>query len=266
MENRLQSLDDISIHYAQFLTAFELTSIMSASSPFKILFGNEGTGMVVWESLCRSRWAPRPRYSLDTGVNREWGFIPGKECGSSWRKQFIEAEREGSRSFLRANELVDLKWFFNFRSVGAGGRGLASVQQVQFHPLDENSSQGFLHMRGFPPLKYHLKMHLSCAIEGCQQVATKSCSTCKMVLYCSRECQRRHWLERHRAKCSPEPAVITGEVLPNPKQLLMIANFKPHVVSRIRGTWEWRIHNTNVCFVSAAAHEDVSSEPLLINF
>ena len=47
-----------------------------------------------------------------------------------------------------------------------------------------------------------------CGYEGCMKSgATQQCSRCKVVKYCSRECQRRHWKAGHREECcaaSPE--------------------------------------------------------------
>jgi len=45
---------------------------------------------------------------------------------------------------------------------------------------------------------------------------------------------------------------------PTVVQTLRIANFPPHVVSRIDDQWEWLIANDNVTFVSSAAEPDAS--------
>lgn len=36
--------------------------------------------------------------------------------------------------------------------------------------------------------------------ENCKQDATKRCSKCKQVWYCTRECQLAHW-KVHKPKC-----------------------------------------------------------------
>ncbi len=34
----------------------------------------------------------------------------------------------------------------------------------------------------------------------CHKGTTKRCSVCRVVFYCSRECQRRHW-SQHKTNC-----------------------------------------------------------------
>lgn len=174
---------------------------------------------------------------------------------TTWREAYAKAEADAKRRFIRRAELSSLTWLFNF-SRAAGGRGAASMQEVSFEDAathedpDANNSTGRLHMElGYPPLPFRLETKLECARCG-QTSCTLSCSRCKLVMYCSRACQRVHWKE-HTEQCNPFAIVTDAATVPNPAQRLNIADFPPHIVSRVTRTWEWRIHNNNVSLLSA---------------
>ncbi|VEU35391.1 unnamed protein product [Pseudo-nitzschia multistriata] len=40
-----------------------------------------------------------------------------------------------------------------------------------------------------------------CAVEGCKNTGSRLCGRCRNVGYCSVECQRRDWKDRHKKKC-----------------------------------------------------------------
>ena len=41
---------------------------------------------------------------------------------------------------------------------------------------------------------------------GCAHAGIKVCANCRAVRYCSKDCQRRHWKEGHKAKCQAAQA------------------------------------------------------------
>lgn len=47
----------------------------------------------------------------------------------------------------------------------------------------------------------------------CTEPASNGCSRCKIVKYCSRECQRRHWKACHKASCERAREICLREAL-----------------------------------------------------
>ena len=50
-------------------------------------------------------------------------------------------------------------------------------------------------------LKLSLGGGFSCSCTNCQTGKVMNCSRCKMVSYCSKECQQEHWKYSHKAVC-----------------------------------------------------------------
>lgn len=49
----------------------------------------------------------------------------------------------------------------------------------------------------------HTVLERSCANAGCSKTATKHCSRCKVVDYCSQDCQKTHW-STHKTTCGQD--------------------------------------------------------------
>jgi len=107
-----------------------------------------------WCQLCEICWRNKSaRYRLTPERAR---LLATTFPGAMWRDHYRRAVLEGHREQLKAEELQDLKWAFNF-TPQAGGRGTATKQFVEFAPSDPGSAKGFLMMKGYPPLPYELK-------------------------------------------------------------------------------------------------------------
>lgn len=56
------------------------------------------------------------------------------------------------------------------------------------------------------------KSAVKCGLPGCDNEGTKTCSRCKIVSYCSRECQKKHW-KAHKMECmSPQEAKVVDKM------------------------------------------------------
>ena len=47
----------------------------------------------------------------------------------------------------------------------------------------------------------------------CTRSASQQCTRCKIVKYCNRECQKRHWKACHKASCEPARSVSLRQAL-----------------------------------------------------
>ena len=65
-----------------------------------------------------------------------------------------------------------------------------SVPVVTDNNLLRNNDMGFQH----PSEVYHQKVGNQCSQCGCSGPDLKRCSRCKHAMYCSRACQKKHWL------------------------------------------------------------------------
>ncbi len=48
---------------------------------------------------------------------------------------------------------------------------------------------------------FHMAQCANCLILELKQLNFRTCSQCKLVQYCSRDCQRQHWKVKHRHVC-----------------------------------------------------------------
>ena len=42
-----------------------------------------------------------------------------------------------------------------------------------------------------------------CSVAGAPGVELMKCASCKVVAYCSKECQKEHWRSHHKTTCTP---------------------------------------------------------------
>mmetsp|Transcript_52576 Transcript_52576/g.168541 ORF Transcript_52576/g.168541 Transcript_52576/m.168541 type:complete len:271 (-) Transcript_52576:214-1026(-) len=107
----------------------------------------------VWCRLCEACWHTKSaRYRL---TPERTHFLATTSRGTAWREHYRHALHEGRRASLQPTELVTLSWAFNF-TPQAGGRGLSSMQLVEFRPAEPGSARGVLLLAGYPPLPYEL--------------------------------------------------------------------------------------------------------------
>lgn len=104
-----------------------------------------------WCQLCKICWQSKSaRYHLTP----DRAHLLAVE-GATWREHYKEAYMDGQRGWLRPEELSTLRWAFNF-TPHAGGRGLSTMQFVEFRAGERDVSKGHLFMTGYPPLPYKL--------------------------------------------------------------------------------------------------------------
>ena len=182
-----------------------------------------------WRELCRARWADKPRYAL-TPEREAFLARASFAMPQSWRARYDFFERDRQRAFLSADELEGLHWHFNF-TPAAGGRGRASLQRVQFDGR-------CLRVPGFPPLPYILEPRAAdgSALDADDEEAGEGPAAGTFAMM------------RDMLAALPEL----------PQQRLLIANFPPHVVSRLDSDWEWLITNDNVTLVSSGTDDVVA--------
>ena len=182
-----------------------------------------------WRELCRARWADKPRYAL-TPEREAFLARASFAMPQSWRARYDFFERDRQRAFLSADELEGLHWHFNF-TPAAGGRGRASLQRVQFDGR-------CLRVPGFPPLPYILEPRAAdgSALDADDDEAGEGPAAGTFAMM------------RDMLAALPEL----------PQQRLLIANFPPHVVSRLDSDWEWLITNDNVTLVSSGTDDVVA--------
>ncbi|TEB27153.1 hypothetical protein FA13DRAFT_960910 [Coprinellus micaceus] len=66
--------------------------------------------------------------------------------------------------------------------------------------------------------KFSLCDSFACTLSGrVVGDSSKQCSTCRSVLYCSQECQRADWWERHHRECSRIQDDHIGALIVSPK-------------------------------------------------
>ncbi|XP_015972285.1 ubiquitin carboxyl-terminal hydrolase 18 [Arachis duranensis] len=93
----------------------------------------------------------------------------------------------------------DLKWFLQWLS--------ALVIALALHTFVKDTASKYFQRNSNNRFDNHLQQPMpgvlddpSCAACGAR--ATKKCSRCKAVRYCSQECQQSHWKSGHKAKCT----------------------------------------------------------------
>ena len=179
----------------------------------------------VWRRLCKQRWAGMPRYRLDAQRERA---LDVQLPHTSWRHRYIHFERDFRRETIMADELTSLHWSFNFMAQ-AGGRGRETLAAARF-------ADGMLHVPRFPPLPYWL-------VRSSPDI--KSVTAVMRKLLSGAESDDDDDDDERDAEAPPLP------------QLLIIANFPAHVVSRLHATGEWLITNDNVTIVSHPEHGEI---------
>lgn len=119
---------------------------------------------------------------------------------------------------------MELDWHFNF-TPEAGGRKEETLQTCKF--------SNFLELDNFPLLHYSLLEDASGANSNFlieEEVLTRESQGEFSDLYDNQD---------------------SNGILPvSDRQVLMISNFPPHFISRLRSSGQWIIFNRNVTFVS----------------
>jgi len=246
-------MDELLTHIATFLpnaaslVAFECVSIRFASVPHE----------AAWRSLCERRWSDKPRYRLTDQRQQE---LNTHMSAVSWRRRYATFEVDGQRSSITEEELSSLGWYFNY-TPDAGGLGRETLRRVHF-------KQGRLAVPDYPELPYALIGQAG--LVGSRVVASGLKARPELngqagrvlsldapaarytVLFDTGEKLRLSLLNVHPAppqQGPPAGLARLASTLPLEAQQLTIANFPKHHVTRLP-SWEWRIYNDNVTFVS----------------
>lgn len=194
---------------------------------------------IIWRALCAESWQLAPRFRLTAERNR-W-LDTHMQC--SWRLRFRNCLAEMSRTEMLESDLRDLDWHFNFTRL-AGGRGQHTKQRARFHA-------GHLYVMGYPPLPYSLHApdpvptppSASAPADPPDPPDDPTVPTTSVGLGMARV------RELLRSMLTNVPPVMGPP--PRPPQLLLIANFPPHVVTRLDNA-EWLMYNENVTITTDA--------------
>jgi len=225
-------LDELVLAVLTFLPAPSLVAVQRTCHHLGGLAG-DGT---IWRSLCAARWQNKPRYRL-TAARERWLDV---HLPLPWKDRFAFFERDARRQHLHPSELVTNRWHFNF-TPQAGGRGRETLQLVHFR---DDEPKPMLHMQGYPPLPYHLSCKSQPSLPG-QPVEAPGV--------------KAQWGPPTREQALMDDLIDAPSAGASPEvQVLYIANFPAHQVSRRESDWEWLIVNENVTLVSAGPEGDVS--------
>lgn len=102
------------------------------------------TAETIWEERLRQDWIGFPRYRSD---RRDYSneFTTAKDA-----YKFVF--RDVRRTNITEEELVRLKWYFNYTEA-AGGRGRDTLLECEF------AQDSFLYVGGYPPLPFELAVN-----------------------------------------------------------------------------------------------------------
>jgi hypothetical protein len=93
----------------------------------------------IWKTRCDETFEIFPRYAC-----QKHGYP-----SESYKDAFEYIYKEIRRTKMQVNDLVSLRWFFNFHP-SAGGRGRNTLSECEFSRLDVTVNE-------FPPLPYALQ-------------------------------------------------------------------------------------------------------------
>lgn len=61
---------------------------------------------------------------------------------------------------------------------------------------------------------------------GCRKPTSKRCARCNAEFYCSTDCQKAQWHNRHKAQCNPQHKIALEEL-----RTILAADFQPIVIT-----------------------------------
>ncbi len=76
-----------------------------------------------------------------------------------------------------------------------------------------------------------LPLHMSGFCDWCLQASesVKYCSRCKIMMYCSAECQSKHWNAKHKEICKPSLSSVTENKAPKIQLLDLLVEVAVHL-------------------------------------
>ena len=222
-------LDELLTTVAGFLGARDLLAFQAACRRF----GTLPLDTACWLPLCERAWAGKPRYRL-TAARRRW--LDVNAHGLSWQARYAFFARDARREHLLPEELIALRWHFNFKPA-AGGQGKATVAPATFN------DQQYLVVPDYPPLHFTLYP----ASHPCDQEAHDAIGSSSLIGASGPLTSEQHVLRRllYIARVGAQV-----DLSPYTPQTLRIAHFPPHIVRRCEEDWEWVIENDNVVICS----------------